>query len=260
MGLFLAMAVLMTACSPPGTKAMLKGKKLFDAGNYDGAAQEFRTATSLLPTNAVAWNYLGLAYHRAGQGTNAAAAYSRALILNRELLEARFNLGCLRLEQDKLDAAKSEFTAYTLRRGNAPEGWLKLGLAQLRAAIRRLDRRELPKSAEAWNGLGLAQLQHGHPAEAAESLSAALRLQADYRPALLNLATVLHRDLTNRSEALRRYREYLALEPRAADWEAVNALVQSMTPPPVTQPRPATNPVARVAVGRPVAKSQAAPG
>lgn len=252
-GLILAMAVLITGCSPPGPRALLKGKKLLDAGNYDEAALELKTATSLMPTNAVAWNYLGLAYHCAGQRTNAAAAYTRALKLNRELLEARFNLGCLWLEQNKLDAAKSEFTAYTLRRANAPEGWLKLGLAQLRATnslAAEKDFREVlnlnPKNAEALNGLGLAQRQRGRAAEAAQSFSAALKQQPDYAPALLNLATVSHQDLNNRPEALRRYREYLALQPPGADWEAVNVLVQTLAPPSVAQSRPATNVAARV--------------
>ena len=254
-GLILAMAVLMTACSPPGPRALLKGKKLLDAGNYAEAAQELKTATSLMPTNASAWNYLGLAYHRAGQGSNAAIAYTHALKLNRELLEARFNLGCLWLEQNKLDAAKLEFTAYTMRRGNAPEGWLKLGLAQLRAtnsAVAEKSFREAinlnPKSSEALNGLGLAQLQRGRAVEAVQSFSAALKQQPDYRPALLNLATVLQQDLNNRSAALRRYREYLALQPRAADWEAVNLLAQSLTPPTLAQPHPVTNIVPRIVV------------
>ncbi len=252
MGLILAMAVLMTACAPPGPRALIKGKKLLDAGNYDAAAQELETATSLMPTNASAWNYLGLAYHRAGQGSNAAVAYTRALQLNRELLEARFNLGCLWLEENKLDAAKSEFTAYTLRRSHAPDGWLKLGLAQLRAtnsmAAEKSFREAInlnPNSAEALNGLGLSQLQRGRVADAVQSFNAALKQQSDYRPALLNLATVLHQDPSNRSEALRRYREYLALEPRAADWEAVNLLAQSLTPPAAVQPRLVTNVVPR---------------
>jgi tetratricopeptide (TPR) repeat protein len=253
-GLILAMVVLMTACSPPGPRAMLKGKKLLDAGNYDAAARQLKIATSLMPTNANAWNYLGVAYHRAGQETNAAAAYTRALALNRELLEARFNLGCLWLEQNKLDAAKSEFTAYTMRRGHAPEGWLKLGLAQLRATNSLAAEKSFreatnlnPESAEALNGLGLAQLQRGRASEAARSFSAALAQQPDYRPALLNLATVSHQDLNNRSEALRHYREYLELQPRAADWEAVNVLAQSLAQPSVGHTRPAADVSARVA-------------
>lgn len=260
-GLILALVVLLTACSPPGPRALLKGKRLLDAGEYDAATLELRVATSLMPTNANAWNYLGLAYHRAGQGPNAANAYTRALTLNRDLLEARFNLGCLWLEQNRLDAAKSEFTAYTVRRGNAPEGWLKLGLVQLCAtnslAAEKSFREAVslnPKSAEALNGLGLAQRQRGRAAEAAQSFNAALQQQPDYRPALLNLATVSQQDLNNPTEALRRYREYLTLQPRAADWEAVNALARSLAQPTIAQPRRATNVLARGTIATNVLK------
>jgi len=62
----------------------------------------------------------------------AVKAYKQALELDRDLLEAHFNLGCLWLEQNKPDAARTEFTSYTFRRGNTPEGWLKLGAAQLK--------------------------------------------------------------------------------------------------------------------------------
>lgn len=251
--LFLAVAVFVTACGPPGPRALLAGRRLLDAGQADSALAELKTATRLLPTNAAAWNYLGLAYHRSGQWTNAAEAYSHALRLDRDLLEARFNLGCLWLEQDKLDAAKSEFTAYTLRRGNAVEGWLKLGAAQLRGretsnaekSFREALRVEA-NNVEALNGIGLVQLQRNRPRDAAESFTEALKLQPDYRPALLNLATVAQQYLNDRPEALRRYREYLALQPKAADWDAVNAMVRSLEQPLATPvpARPQTNSVA----------------
>ncbi|MFO1512658.1 MAG: tetratricopeptide repeat protein [Verrucomicrobiota bacterium] len=250
--LLLAAALFITACAPPGPRALLKGRKLLEAGLTDAALVELKTATTLLPTNAAAWNYLGLAYHRSGQWTNAAEAYSRALKLDRDLLEVRFNLGCLWLDQDKLDAAKTEFTAYTLRRGNAVEGWLKLGAAQLRgretSGAEKCFREALrveTNNVEALNGLGLVQLQRNRPREAAESFADALKFQSDYRPALLNLATVSGQNLNNRPEALRRYRQYLALQPKAADWDAVNAIVRSLEEPAVTplQARPQANTV-----------------
>ena len=37
---------------------------------------------------------------------------------------AHYNLGCLWLEQNQPDAARTEFTAYTLRRNNDPVGWV----------------------------------------------------------------------------------------------------------------------------------------
>jgi tetratricopeptide (TPR) repeat protein len=241
----LAVAVILVACAPPGPRALVRGQKLIEAGNFAAAVAELQTATTLLPTNAAAWNYLGVAYHRSGQWTNAVQAYSQALLFDRDLMEVRFNLGCLWLEQERWDNARSEFTAYTLRRPNEAEGWLKLGSVQLRtrdAAAEKSFREALRVEAnnvEAWNGLGMYFAQRNRGREAADTFAAALKRQPNYAPALLNLATVLQQQLNDRSGALQRYREYLALQPRPADWASVNALVQALTPPAVVPP-PAT--------------------
>lgn len=250
-------------CSPSGPRALVKGKELLDDGKTDAALAELKLATSLLPTNAVAWNYLGLACHRAGQWTNAADAYSRALRLNRNLTEVRYNLGCLWLDLNKPEAAVAEFTAFTLKRGSVIDGWLQLGAAQLRANAPieaetsfREALRINAQSAEACNGMGLAKLQRKLPREAAEQFSAALKRQPGFRPALLNLATVSHQYLNDRPEALRRYREYLALQPKPADAAAVLAIVASLDQSAPTTPRlPTTTvaPSAAVATNRPAA-------
>src|SRR6266850_686915 len=83
--LFLTLAVLFAGCTPPGPRALLDGKRLLEKGQYAEAVERLKVATSLLSTNAQAWNYLGLAYHRAGQTVNAVAAYQKALALDRDL-------------------------------------------------------------------------------------------------------------------------------------------------------------------------------
>jgi tetratricopeptide (TPR) repeat protein len=233
--IFLALAILLAGCSPPGPHALLKGEKLLERGDYAAAVAELKTATSLLATNAHAWNYYGVALQHAGQPADAVLAYQRALTLDRDLVEAHYNLGCLWLEQNKPDDARSEFTAYTLRRSNAPEGWLKLGAAQLRANDILSAEKSFstalhfsPDDAEALNGLGLARVQRGRAHEAAEFFVAAVRAHPDYAPAILNLATVEQQYLHDDRSALQHYREYLALTPRPANWDEVNAIANNL--------------------------------
>ena len=257
---------LLVSCAPPGRRAVVQGQRLLKQGKYEAAVNKLRLAISLLPTNAVAWNSLALAYHHSGNPTNAANAYRKALSLNPDLVEARYNLGCLLLEQNRLDGAKAEFTAYTMRRPKDVEGWLKLGSVQLR--LREVSGAEKSFS-DAWkmssnnpaalNGLGLAQLQRNHPREAARAFGAALKAQPDYGPALLNLAIVWHVYLNNRQFALEKYREYASLKPRPADADAVLATVQQLeqdlAPPPRAPPGDVT---AQAAAPASTAKPQTA--
>src|SRR5438034_5207096 len=58
----LVIAFCLTACGPPGPRALLRGERLIRDGKYDKAIQKLQQATQLLPRNAQAWNYLGVAY------------------------------------------------------------------------------------------------------------------------------------------------------------------------------------------------------
>src|SRR5258708_8798527 len=191
--------LLASGCTPPGPSALLEGKRLIERGKYPEAIERLKVATSLLVTNAQGWNYLGLACQYASQNGDAEKAYERAIKLDNDLSEARYNLGCLFLSQGKLDAARQELTAFTLRRCNYAAGLLQFGEVQVRqndlnAAERcfndvlRLDSQQ----PEAFNGLGLIPLNRGRAPAAAQIFTAALRLRPDYRPARLNLAVVSH--------------------------------------------------------------------
>jgi len=251
----LALVLAISGCTPAGPRALLKGKKYLDRGDYTGAVAQLKIATDLLATNAAAWNYYGVALQRAGQPEDAANAYHRALDLDRDLFEARLNLGTVFLEQNKPDAAKTEFTACTLRRPNDPSGWLKLGAAQLNLgeivpAERSFSTVLALKTceAEAYNGLGLARLKRGKPRDATQFFTAATQARPDYPAAILNLATVNQQFLHDNKTALVNYRVYLGLTPKPANWDDVNAIANALeqTPPPsvaATLPAPLPAPV-----------------
>lgn len=225
---FLALAALLSGCAPPGPRALLEGKKLLEQGRYEPAVEKLKTATELLKTNALAWNYLGLACHHAGRSVEAKTAYQRALQHDRDLTEAHYNLGCLWLEANKLDDARLELTACTLRRPNWVEGWLKLGAVQARLHDLNAAEKSFnnvyglsPDNPEALNGLGLLRLQRGRPADAVAFFNSALRHRPDYAPALLNLAVVSQQYLRDRQLALQKYQAYLRLQPPPPNLAAV---------------------------------------
>lgn len=248
----MALAMAVCGCRPTGASALLHGKKYLDRGDYDDAVTEFKTATTLLATNAAAWNYYGVALQYDGDPIKAANAYQRALELDRDFPEARLNLGSLWLDQHKPDDAKSVLTAFTLRWPNDPAGWLKLGAAHLQlgetvpaercfSAVLTLK----TNVAEAYNGLGLARIQRNRPAEAEKFFAAAVQMKPDFAAARLNLATVNHEYLHNDPAALENYRAWLALKPRPANWDAVNALVNELERAPLiaaVAPQPAPEP------------------
>jgi tetratricopeptide (TPR) repeat protein len=249
---FLFILLLLAAgCTPAGPKALLQGEKLVDQGKYTAAIEKLKHATTLTPTNDQAWNYLGLAYHHAGQLGEAEKTYRRALLVNHDLSEAHYNLGCLYLEQKKNDAAKTEFIAYTLRRANSLDALLKLGTAQLRvnelAPAEKTFQDALrlsPQNPEVLNGLGCVRAhQRGHANEAVGYFGAALKAKTNYPPALLNLAIVAHQQSSDKRFALQKYREYISLKPPPENVQAVKAVAFQLEqelnrpPPSVTAPR-----------------------
>ena len=238
----LILLAVLAGCMPAGPRALLDGKRSLEERKFQRAAEQLKNAVSLMPTNAQAWNYLGLAFHHGGASGEAEKAYQRALVLDHDLFEAHYNLGCLYLEQDKTNAARNELTAFTLRRTSSVDGWQKLGLAQLRcrelmAAERSFSEasRLNPHSAAALNGLGLTRMARNRPDEAAKQFHRALKEQPQFRPALLNLAIVSHQYLKNPQFALQKYHEYTALKPPPPDAQAVRQLMvrlqQELNPP-----------------------------
>jgi tetratricopeptide (TPR) repeat protein len=230
--------LIVTGCRPPGPRALSDGQNLVEHGRYAEAIARLKTATTLLSTNAHvadAWNYLGLAYHQSGQPTEAAEAYKKALALDQNLVEAHYNLGCLWLEQNHPDLAKSELTAYTLHRDKSAEGFSRLGEAQLElrdlaGAEKSLNQARLIDARDPvpLNDMGVVQLQRNRVTEAAQFFNQALREKPDYAPAILNLAILYQTHLNNRQYALQRYHDYLALTPKAANWEAVDAAARDL--------------------------------
>jgi tetratricopeptide (TPR) repeat protein len=102
--------------------------------------------------------------------------------------------------------------------------------------------------------MGVVLLRRNNPRDAAAYFNSALAQKPDYGPALLNLANVSQYHLNNRKLALQKYQEYLASNPRPANWDAVNTTMRELdrelnppAAPPVNPPAPHPAPPAGVA-------------
>ena len=261
-------AILFAGCTDPASRALLKGEKLIQEGQYAKAIAQLETATRLLPRSAQAWNHLGLALHYQKQFPQAQQAYRQALAIDHNLASARFNLGSLFLEHNDLGAAIDQFTSYTLLQPRSLQAWLKLGSAHLQT--RRYDAAERCYKAaleldsancEALNGLGNVSFYRRRTQDALNYFNRALALDNDYAPAVLNAAIVAHQSLNNRSQALQGYRNYAALMPEASNIEAVKAaagqLQGELAPP--TPVAPATRPPSLAAKTNPQPVGSRAP-
>ncbi|MEP6664487.1 MAG: tetratricopeptide repeat protein, partial [Verrucomicrobiota bacterium] len=220
-------------CSPAGVRALRKGEKLLKEGKYPEAVEKFEEATRAYPNSAKAWNDLGLGYQYAGDVKKSVQAYRQALTLDRNLTAASYNLGSLYLEQHQVNAAVTEFTTFVQLEPKNAQGWFKLGMAQTSqaasfvgaernrwfdAAKKSLETaQKLQPSAETLNALGLLQMQRGRPQEAVSFFTSALQQQADYAPAVLNLAVVYQQHLNDHRQALIHYQQFLKIAGNAPE-------------------------------------------
>jgi tetratricopeptide (TPR) repeat protein len=245
----LVSAALLSGCSSSGPRLLLEGERLIKEQKYSRAIETLERAVSLLPNHPQSWNHLGLAYHHAGRANDALKAYQQALRYDPDLVQVRFNMGVLYLEQKVADRAAHELTTYTILRPNEHLGWVKLGAAQLQLrqfeAAERSFQQALQlnhKLPEAYNGLGVVQAQKQRPRDAFQQFNRALQLQPSYAPALLNLGILYDVYLINRPLALEKYREYLEIEPAPPEYPRVAAAARRLED--LLQPAPEPPPQA----------------
>lgn len=220
-------ALLLAGCQPSGPEALLRGDQELQAGHPAEAVRLLELAATKLPSDARAWNHLGLAYHAAGRLGDAQKAYLRALNFDRNLAEVQYNLGQLHLDLGNGRDAETAFRAFLAASPeNARNAGVWSGLGQALYLQRQYAQSETafgnvlhidPNDADVWNRLGLARVQLRHFREAYLSFGQAVRLDPKLAQAHLNLGVTAQQYLGDRRAALQHYRDYLALNPADAD-------------------------------------------
>ena len=246
--------LLVLGCQPPGARALFEGEARLKAGEPKLAIAQFEKAVKLLPGEWRAWNYLGLARHRAGDLDGAHEAFQRAMEMAGERRNSpedasfvlKFNTGRLAIDRDRLADAKTELHAYSISAEPSFHAYFWLGEVYRKEMNWASASTEYQKalvqddhSAVAHNRLGMAQLWMIQPSEAAKSFEAALKRNPDFVQAHLNLAMTYQWYLPgNDAKALEAFQQYLQLtrEPAPGVQALADALQAKVRPNPAPVP------------------------
>ena len=170
--------LLVLGCQPPGARALFEGEARLKAGEPKLAIAQFEKAVKLLPGEWRAWNYLGLARHRAGDLDGAHEAFQRAMEMAGERRNSpedasfvlKFNTGRLAIDRERLADAKTELHAYSISAEPSFHAYFWLGEVYRKEMNWASASTEYQKalaqddhSAVAHNRLGMAQLRHPQP-------------------------------------------------------------------------------------------------
>ncbi|WP_375509532.1 tetratricopeptide repeat protein [uncultured Nostoc sp.] len=177
-----------------------EGVNKYDAGNYEGAVEDFNQAIELDPKNALAYNRRGDAYYRLGDYEQAQADSSQAILLNPQDANAYFDRGFALSELGKYKEAIADYTqAINLN----------------------------SEDAFAYYGRGLARTQLKDNKAAIGDFNKAIALKPQYTEAYLQRG-ILRRRLRQRLEAIQDFDTVIKMNPSDAKGYYQRGLTQSI--------------------------------
>jgi len=144
------------------------------AGNYEGAADEYRAIIELEPTLAEAYMGLGNSLNRLGRYDEAAESYRRAADLEPKVYSFRFNLGVTLARAEKFEEAAAELEKAAALEPDRAEPYIYWGSALRNAgdyenAVAALARALVIEPSNTLAHLNLAlTLEDADPARAAD--------------------------------------------------------------------------------------------
>ena len=222
-------------CKPPGAKALFNGEKLLQKGNVEAAIIEFEKAVQILPEEWRAWNYLGLARHRADDLNGASEAFQKSVKIAGERRNSPdhssfvlyFNQGRLNLDRGRLADAQRQLHTFASQKPTFKSlFWLAEAFRQNGDMLQaqktyRLALNENNSSPVVHNRHGLVQLKLKNYSGAITSFREALELQPEFNHAQLNLALTYHLhvppDYPNRETlAFEAFKTYVKNNPEPA--------------------------------------------
>jgi len=192
-------------------------------GQFSVAADLFRRAIKLRPSNATFHALLGRSLVASGRAGDAIASLDEALRLKSDLYEAAYDKGTALIALGRLNEAIVNFDEILRRQPGAVDvlynrGTALLNLERFPEALQNFDAvlTRKPDSAEAHNNRGVALRRMNRSREALNSFDIALRYRPHHVPTLINRGAALQ-DLGRFKEAIECFDEALLRDPRSVE-------------------------------------------
>jgi protein O-GlcNAc transferase len=207
------------------------GRTLQALAQNAAALVHFKHARQLDPNLLEAWLCEGRLFRSLGALAQAESTYAAAVELHPQAALPHEHLGELELSRGRLELAAAHFARASELDRQLVAPLINLGVVHQRSG--RLEQAAVcyeracqlePTSVVAHSNLGWIQQKRGLLTAAERELRQALTLDADYAPALIDLASVLH-ELGEVDEALSYYRRALARAPNPANHSSMIALM-----------------------------------
>lgn len=202
-----------------------KAIALQEKNDWPGLKNHTLRWTKAEPKDAVAWNYLGIAYKIAGQTGKAIEAYQQAIQIDTEYSTAWHNLSNAYRASGQCAKAIEAYQQVVRIKPEDASAWYFLGsvyedCGQLLKAVEssqqaiRID----PENATAWNFLGIAYRKNGEISNAIEAHQQAIRIIPGYTSSWCNLG-IAYRQSGQHAKAIEALQQAIRIDPEdAAAW------------------------------------------
>ncbi|MEI6084228.1 MAG: tetratricopeptide repeat protein [Verrucomicrobiota bacterium] len=229
------LAVTLAACGRSPSKAFDRGVASYRDGNFAKAAGYFEKAVHGATPTAQAWNFLGVCQLQTGNTADAIKSFQATLELDPSHAPARYNLALAYLETNQPDQAIPLLRQLTQAGQCPPSVYYQLGHAYVttgawapaKLAFAKLT--DADTSADIQNSLGVIETRLGNFKQAKTHLESAAHLDPNLPAVYLNLATLEHHYLGQKSVAVQHYQKFLELLPKSEQREDIRLAIAQLT-------------------------------
>lgn len=233
------LAAGLAACGRSPSQSFDRGVACYREEKFAQAASHFEKAVLGGAPTAQAWNFLGVCRLQTGNPAAAITAFQEALKLDPAFSPAKYNLALAHSDSNQPEQAIPLLRSLTQTGHCPPSVYYQLGRlyvatgawAPAKQAYANLT--DADKSADIQNSLGVIESRLGNFKQARTHFETAAHLEPNMPAVYLNLATLEHHYLGQKTDAVHHYQKFLDLLPKSEQREDIRLAIVQLTQEPV---------------------------